>query len=638
MRKSILPAPVILLLFLSAIPVLSAGAGSQPQDKGVVLSAPIALSDWDLGSAEAIRSGRAAAIRRTSGDILDIQFLSKEYRSGRKTGGKPAVFNGDYFLISNFETPPPHVLGGSFGAFQGAPSSAQLDMVPGANGQGSLVLTATREKDGWCGAWIHLIETDGEPLIREFLNGESFSHLVFWIKGNAGGSEVNVKLADAAWFKKDDSATIGPLSSFLPSKKIEPTWQLAVVPLTALPAGFDRKTLAVFVLELVSPGPYRLEIKGLALTNRPDALPAAPPIPRPAVKATWIWNTEQIMSSQAEQNALLSYLMGEGINRIYLNLPFKFGSFAFDEAEMGGLIMLLRQKGIRTSALFGDKELSLPRNHAFVKNAIKDIIVFNSRVAASARFAGVHLDIEPNFLRGFNGPKRGEILGNYLRILADAAGMARSGRLEFGADMPSWLDTIDALTGEALIAALDGKSKPVYEHVIDICDQVTLREDSTSASGVGGTVAQAVGELAYAAKTGKKVIVGLETQPVEDKRLFTFRGAPAPDPFAFPNAPYFACVAGSAEELTLTILEPAAAADFQAKQGVPGKIELWWPVYAAVEIPGASVSFAALGTEPLNQAMGLTVGELSVYPSFAGIAVHDYAGHRQLLSLSKTER
>lgn len=616
--------PAVISIFLAA------GLAASPQRAGKILSVPVSSADWDVASVDAIQSGQISAVRKASGEVLAIHYLSDAFRSGRKSGTKPAVFNGDYFLVANFDGPPPHSLGGHFGAFQGPPSTAQMDVPPGPDGQGAMVLTATREKDGWCGAWIHLMETNGEPLTREFLNGELFSHLVFWVRGSVPGPGANIKLADAAWYKKEDSVLIGPIASFLPAKKIEADWRLAAVPLDALPQGLDRRALATFVIEFSTPGSYRLEIKGLALANHPSALPSAPPKPRTASKATWIWNTEDVTASKAEQSALAAYLTAEGINRVFLNIPYKFGALSLDDAELGGLISLLRQKGILTEALFGDKELALPRNHAFVKNSIKDIIGYNSRAAAPARFAGVHLDIEPYLLRGFNSRKRGEILSNYLLILSEAAGLARSGKLEFGADIPPWFDGINEYSGEVLTAALGGKTKPVYEHVIDVCDQVTLMDYRTNASGVNGTIALAVGELAYAAKTKKKVFVGLETGPIEDERVFTFRGAPTHDPYAFPNAPFFVCISGKGAERTLSLLDPAAVADYVGRPGADGN-DLWWPVYSAPEVPGVSISFAALGLDSLKRTASLTLNELSVYPSFAGIAVHDYVHYRKLL-------
>lgn len=641
MKKNSFVFLMIFLFLASTAPAFPAQEGTPPQNEGKNLSAGFNIIDWELGSAEAIRFGQVSSIRRASGDFLAVYFLSNEFRAGRKAGTKPAVFDGDYFLISNFDAPPPNALGGNFGVFQRAPSSAQIELQTGAEGRGSLVVTATKEAEGYCGAWIQLIETSGEPLTREFLNAESFSHLVFWIKGDASNPQVDVKLADATWFKRDDSVSVGPLSSFVPSKKIDASWQLASVPLAGLPAGLDRRTLAVLAIELTSPGAHRLEIKGLGLAREGTTLPETPLKSHPLSRATWVWNTDEILASRMERNALLAHLADQGMNLVYLNLPYKFGAFVLDEAGMAELITLLNQKGIRTEVLFGDKELALPRNHAFVKNAIKDVIAYNSRVAAPARFLGVHLDIEPYLLHGFNGRRQSEFLNNYVLILSEAAGLARSAKLEFGVDIPPWFDLFNELSGDLLTATLDGKAKPIYEHVIDICDQVTLMDYRTSASGVNGTVSLAVGELAYAAKCGKKIYVGLETGPIEDERLFTFRGAPATSPFEFPNAPFFACVTGTGEDLTITILEAAEAADFQRRlreEGPSGQVELWWPVYSAPFVSGASISFATLGPEPLKQTAGLTSNELSVYPSFAGIAVHDYVNHRQLLSSVKKER
>jgi len=91
---------------------------------------------------------------------------------------------------------------------------------------------------------------------------------------------------------------------------------------------------------------------------------------------------------------------------------------------------------------------------------------------------------------------------------------------------------------------------------------------------------------------------------------------------------------GAGDEMTITVLEPAAAAGFQTRlmDAAPGgRVELWWPVYSAPLVAGASISFATLGPEPLKQTAALTSNELSVYRSFAGIAVHDYVNLRRLL-------
>ncbi|MCX6565814.1 MAG: hypothetical protein NTW38_05235 [Candidatus Aminicenantes bacterium] len=539
-------------------------------------------------------------------------------------------------MISNFDSQPPNTLGGNAGAFYRAPSSALVDFQTTADGRRALVLSATKESDGYCGAWIHLFETNGEPETREYLNVESFSRLVFWIRGDVAGPKAVVKIADSAWFRRDDALLVGPISSYVPSHRIETAWQLASIPLSKLPPNLDRRALANLVIEVTSPGAHRIEIKGLALVGDGSAPPLTPPKPRPYSRATWVWNTEQILGSPEERDALLAHLGREGIDLVYLNLPYISGAIAIDDAEMGEILASLHQRGIKAQALFGDKELVLPQNHAFVKNTIKDVIAYNSRVALPARFSGVHVDIEPYLLRGFNGRQQGEFLNNYVLILSEAAELAHSAGLEFGADIPSWFDMINEYSEDVLTAALRGRTKPVYEHIIDVCDQVTLMDYRTSASGVNGVIALAVGELAYAAKRGKKVYVGLETGPIEDERIFTFRGSPMAGFESFPKAPYFACVSGAGNELTITIVEAAKAAAFQKglrDEKPVGRVEYWWPVYSASFLPGTSISFAALGREPLVHAADQASSELSIYPSFAGIAVHDYVNHRKLAAI-----
>jgi hypothetical protein len=176
--------------------------------------------------------------------------------------------------------------------------------------------------------------------------------------------------------------------------------------------------------------------------------------------------------------------------------------------------------------------------------------------------------------------------------------------------------------------------------LLDICDHVTLMDYRTTSSGINGTIAQAAGELAYAAKIGKKVYVGLETTPIEDERLFTFRGAPASQLDALPPAPFYVCISGSGAEPTLTVLEAADAAVFSAdrrKEKEGGTFEYWWPVFYAPLVSGASISFISHVPDDLVRVIGETVAELSLYPSFAGIAFHDASYHRKLVFGGKTK-
>jgi hypothetical protein len=76
-----------------------------------------------------------------------------------------------------------------------------------------------------------------------------------------------------------------------------------------------------------------------------------------------------------------------------------------------------------------------------------------------------------------------------------------------GPAIPFWLDGI----------TLDwrGARKPASEHVQDIFDYVALMDYRDHAAGGDGMIAHAAGEMAYAERTGKTVVAGVETSPNE---------------------------------------------------------------------------------------------------------------------------
>ncbi len=633
--------PAFGLFFALSAPGPSFVQETPPQAAAAArLSLKLSLADWELKSAESIRLGRVSAVRKAEGEVLAVHFFSDIFRTFLAPGTRPEVFHGDYFLISNFDAPPPNTLGGHFGTFSKAPSSARVEVQTTSDGRSALVLSVTKKADGFCGAWIHLFETAGETETRAFLNSELFSHLVFWVKADRPGFEASLKLADSAWFRRDDAVTVGPLASFLPEGRIGTEWRLAAIPLSTLPGNLDRRALASLVLEPTAPGEWRLEVKGLALAGSGGMPPQAPPLPQPSSRATWVWNTDEICRSEEQRTLLLEHLVREKIDLVYLGLPYESGAVILDDVRLAPLLERFSENRIRAHALFGDKTLVLAENHAFVRKTIADIAAYNGRVPEPARFSGIHVDIEPYLCLGFNGRGRGVLLKNFILVMADAAGLARSAGLTFGADIPPWFDMINEYSEDVLTTTYGGRSKPVYEHLLDICDHVTLMDYRTTSSGINGTIAQAAGELAYAAKIGKKVYVGLETTPIEDERLFTFRGAPASQLDALPQAPFYVCISGSGTEPTLTVLEAADAAAFsedRRKEKEGGTFEYWWPVFYVPLVSGASISFISHVPNDLVRVVGETIAELSLYPSFAGIAFHDASYHRKLVSAGKTK-
>ena len=76
------------------------------------------------------------------------------------------------------------------------------------------------------------------------LDVRPFEALSFWIRGEVGGEALQVRLADERWERIGDALTIGPVSNFLPSGRVEAEWQQAVIPRSAIPPRLDRSLLA----------------------------------------------------------------------------------------------------------------------------------------------------------------------------------------------------------------------------------------------------------------------------------------------------------------------------------------------------------------------------------------------------------
>jgi hypothetical protein len=69
------------------------------------------------------------------------------------------------------------------------------------------------------------------PSTRWF-DGTRFRAITFWVRGEVGGENFKIGLADRPNFEKDESVKSRRVSEYLPEKKITRNWQKAVVPLS----------------------------------------------------------------------------------------------------------------------------------------------------------------------------------------------------------------------------------------------------------------------------------------------------------------------------------------------------------------------------------------------------------------------
>jgi hypothetical protein len=606
-----------------------------------------ALSDWGVRDATAIRSGLISLIHEPAGPRLVVYKLSSEERPRFEpsTRGSTPSFQDNTLLVHGPGDGNRNRLGGFFNVFYKSPSRSEATLAASPDGRQSLRLSVLRASEGFCGMWIHLFDFSQPPDAREYLDAAPFEVLSFWVRGETGDEEVLLKIADARWELKGDALAIGRVGDFLPAGRIETEWQRAVIPLDRLDGGLDRMGLASLVFEGTAEGEATVYIRQVALSATASA---APPLGEPESvpederrtpaeipRAPWVWNTTALLDDAEAQTDLVRLLEEQGIERVFLQLPGlpgetgRLGVEPWDEVGLGELVKTLRQAGRTVYALDGFRSYALKKHHQTVLDVVDRVIEHNRASPPEARFAGVHHDIEPYLLPGFHGTRRGQILVDYLDLVAQSARRLRGADLAYGVDIPFWYDAPDEDTFEPVEVEFRGGLKPVSEHVIDLVDEVTIMDYRTTAYGADGTIRHARGELDYAASVGKTLWIGLETFGLPDEDLLYIEGGPNQGPFPSAGEYIVAETMGDSTRLTLeTVPESGAGAP-------PGT---WWQVSRRVPVPADKITFARLGVEALERTLEETMLEFAYSPALGGFAIHFDESLRRLLACRTPEK
>ncbi len=610
----------------------------------------IHLPDWGLDDPSRVRQGQLSLIDQPGGSRLVVYSLrerSPQPATGEFRGAIPD-FQGNSLLVDDFAAGTRNRLGGYFNTFQRAPSRAQAAVATAADGRRALRLQFARQATGYCGLWVHLFDFTAHPNQRRYLDSQPFSNLSFWVRGVRGGEQLLLKIADAEMERREDAFLVGHLDDFLAEARVDTVWRQAVVPLSRLPRQISRSRLASLVLEAATEDSSAVYVSSLAFSLKPQPLPALPE-PAPPVdsrrlgKATWVWNTAELLEDEPKLEELRRLVAEENIDHVFLQLPGPVSGEVptgeiVPDSRLRPLLADWTGAGVRVYALDGYAGYALPGFHARVLKTIDNVIRFNRESNPEERFYGIRYDIEPYLLPGFHGPRRDAILRNYLELTAASARKANAAGLAYGVDIPFWYDTPDEYTYQPVMVAFSGSSKPVSHHLIDLVDDLTVMDYRTTAYGADGTVRHADGELAYAAAQGKRVFVGLETSPLPDELLLDFSGKPGIGLGGSLPAEEVIVMATKGDS---TLMLVVAAAESAAKQretvarqlrraGGDPQTALWWPISRRVDVPGDRLSFSRLGAEPLRQVIEETAFEFRRHSSFAGFALHHAASYQEL--------
>ncbi|MES2464152.1 MAG: hypothetical protein V4671_26610, partial [Armatimonadota bacterium] len=166
------------------------------------------------------------------------------------------------------------------------------------------------------------------------------------------------------------------------------------------------------------------------------------------------------------------------------------------------------RRGLLVEFLCGDSRWAQKENHEEALGFLRAVLSFNRAAPAPARFDGFQYDVEPYLLKEWPAPAlRRDFLRLFERARAEVDAGAPRGlpRLVLGAAVPFWFD--------------QEKLEWLDRAVLDRVDYLALMDYVNNAPAL---IERAAGEIAYAGKIKKRIVIGMETQRLKDEPTATF--------------------------------------------------------------------------------------------------------------------
>lgn len=435
-------------------------------------------------------------------------------------------------VVDDFDDGVQNRLGGYRNTFAAMPSSAKAMRVAsvgrGEHGRGARV-AALREADGFCGYWVHLFDMRAKEAV--YFDASRFGYVSFWVRGETGGEDFVIRIADERWIEKEDSVAIGKASTFLPDG-ITTEWQEVVVPLDRRHR-LDWSRLGGVTFDFADQGNHIVYLDNIAFKRHPAAQPmedkpAASTAPAAARRSRklWVWSTRKLLATPDKRHELFDFCQEQQIGEIWTQLIYKLRRrtpgvrdattcVIQEPDDVRDLLREAHERGIRVHALDGYPDFAIEPNHDIPLAVVDAIIDFNAASNKQERFDGVHFDNEPYLLVGWQDAElRQQILREFLDLNAECQRRVRErSEMEYGIDIPFWWQERDAATGEVVgNVEFRGKRQAASFHCIDLLDNVGVMNYRDTADGADGMIAHGRELLEYADKAkAATVYMGIET-------------------------------------------------------------------------------------------------------------------------------
>ena len=149
-----------------------------------------------------------------------------------------------YLLLDNFDHSDLNLLGRKMSTYKKLPSNCMGERVEhphyGPGGR-SLRLTYKRGHSGWCGFYSLLNQIDGD-----YYDLSKYQSVSFMVKGEKGGENFELGMADKNWVVIGDALKAGPITKYLAGGVTE-DWQKVTVPLKDF-GRLDFSTMGAFAI------------------------------------------------------------------------------------------------------------------------------------------------------------------------------------------------------------------------------------------------------------------------------------------------------------------------------------------------------------------------------------------------------
>ncbi len=419
--------------------------------------------------------------------------------------------------------------GGYYNHFQAGESTITMHLTRrqfrGTNGR-SLKLNYTKAAEGFCGIWFHLFNDENLNSTAKYLDISHFPYLSFWVKGEVGGEDFTIQIADPQWLAKEDSKPAGLASEFL-GGPLTTEWQEIIVPYRAFKLMSTKASTLVFNFTEKSKGTVYIddinfkEKPSCSIPfSRESSTPNLPP--RQLSRAMWVWFTDKLLFEKDYRREFFAFCKQYQVNELFLQLIYRFENDLTENVsciisypeDMRALIKEASSKGILIHALDGYPEYVLSEQHPRVLAQVRSLIEFNRDSPVESRFYGIHLDNEPYQLLGFAGPQSTNILTQFFNLNQKVMDLLKASGSEmvYGIDIPFWFDEAKNDDGSLKYELeFNGARKNAAQHLIDIVDNIGIMDYRNFAGGADGIIKHGESEVNYANKMGKKIYLGVET-------------------------------------------------------------------------------------------------------------------------------